>query len=228
MAEEQLISTGVIEAFKLIASGGFGGAIVGIIGKLVVDRKLQNQKAVYDKQLESLKSKLLLETQKKVIEYTSLHDKQAQIIADFYAQLSRLYGSIERLMGESWIRQRKDKIKKEHPDIQPYIPSSEQIGLTNKEIQVIDKVESCNKELFEFYSKNKIYFSLAVCELTDRFYKLASYLAFIYQDVTLKDEDGRSYVNPKAKEVWDMSIKTIPKLLTQLEKEFRDILGVKA
>ena len=57
MAVEQAVSTG-LEALKLIVSGGIGAAIIGIIGKVFVDRKLQEQKAVYDKQLESLKSEL--------------------------------------------------------------------------------------------------------------------------------------------------------------------------
>jgi len=57
MSEQQAISTG-LEVIKLIVTGGIGAAIIGIIGKVVVDRKLQKQKAEYDKQLESLKSKL--------------------------------------------------------------------------------------------------------------------------------------------------------------------------
>jgi cytochrome c556 len=57
MSEQQGISS-VLEALKLIAAGGTGAAIIGIIGKVLVDRKLQKQKAEYDKQLESLKSKL--------------------------------------------------------------------------------------------------------------------------------------------------------------------------
>ncbi len=223
MAEEQLISTGIVEALRLIVSGGIGAAIIGFIGKLFVDRKLQNQKAEYDKQLESLKSKLHLETQKQVIEYTSLHDKQAQIIADFYAQLAGLYICIERLMSKYQMRVMKEEIEKDHPDIL----RSKQIDLTVQEQQAIDAVHTCNKDLFEFYRKNRIYLSLAICELTDRFCGLASYLAMEYENVTYKDEAGKLFVHPKVKEVWDKAIVTIPILLTQLEKEFRDMLGVK-
>lgn len=223
MSEQQAISTG-LEALKLIVTGGIGAAIIGIIGKVVVDRKLQKQKAEYDKQLESLKSKLHLETQKQVIEYTSLHDKQAQIIADFYARLSDLYSSIQSLMGQYRMREIKEQIEKENPDL-PQPPK--QIGLTAKEQQEIDAVHACNKELFEFYRRNKIYLSLVVCELTDRFCGLASYLAMEYLSVTFK-KDGKLIVAPVVKEVWDKAIETIPKLLTQLEIEFRDILGVKS
>ena len=48
----------VLEALKLLAVGGIGGAVASCIGKLLVDRKLQDQKHKYDKQLESLKSEL--------------------------------------------------------------------------------------------------------------------------------------------------------------------------
>jgi hypothetical protein len=224
MSEQQAIST-VLEALKLIAAGGIGGAIASCIGNWFVNKKLQAQKHEHDKQLESLKSNLQLETQKQVIEYTSLHDKQAQIIADFYARLSDLYGCIQRLMGAYRMREIKEQIEKENPDL-PAPPK--QIALTAEEQKAIDAEHTCNKELFEFYRRNKIYLSLVVCELTDRFYGLASYLAMEYHSVTFKDRDGKLYVNSEVKEVWDKAIETIPKLLIQLEKEFRGILGVKS
>ena len=227
MAEEQLISVEVVvEAIKLIVSGGLGGTIVGIIGKLVVDRKLQNQKAVYDKQLESLKSKLLLETQKKVIEYTSLHDKQAQIIADFYKRLSYLYESIQRLLLKYQIREWKKEIEKDEEP--PIVPSYAQLSLTAEEKQVISEVETYNKELWDFYRINKIYLSLKICQLTDRFCGLTWNLAGSYFDVTYKNDKGQLYVSKNVKECWDKTVEIIPKLLIQLEKEFRVILGVKS
>jgi tetratricopeptide (TPR) repeat protein len=91
MAEEQLISTGnvVVEALKLIVSGGIGGVIVACIGKLIVDRKLQMQKAdidsnlqkqkvEYDKQVESLRSKL----QKKNTVHKLQFEKEFQLYGE--------------------------------------------------------------------------------------------------------------------------------------------------
>jgi hypothetical protein len=223
MSEQQAISTG-LEALKLIAAGGIGAAIIGVIGKLVVDRKLQAQKHEHDKQIESLKSKLQLEAQKKVIEYTSLHDKQAQIIADFYAKLSDLYRCIQGLVGEYSMRELRETIEKHLP----CIPQSGWTDLTDEEKKNIDEARACNEKLFEFYRRNKIYLSLVVCELTDRFCTLASYMAMNYHNVTFKDEDGKLVVASVVKEVWDKAIETIPNLLIQLEKEFRGILGVKS
>jgi len=209
MAEEQAISTG-IEALKLIVAGGIGGAVASCIGNWFVSKKLQALKHQDDK---------------RIIEYTSLHDKQAQIITDFYAQLADLYGCIERLMGEYRMREIKEQVEKELP----HFPSPpKEIGLTAEEQKKIDAVHACNKELFEFYRRNKIYLSIIVCDLTDRFCTLASYLAMNYHNMVYKDEAGNLYVHRKVKDVWDKAIETIPGLLTQLEIEFRDILGVKS
>lgn len=49
-----------------------------------------------------------------------------------------------------------------------------------------------------------------------------------YQNVALKDEKGNLYVSSEVKKVWDKAIETIPQLLSLLEVEFRDILGVKS
>ena len=83
MAEEQLISTGVLEALKLIASGGIGAAIIGIMGKLVVDRKLQKQKVEHDKQIESLRSRL----QKKNTVHKIQFEKEFQLYGELWKAL---------------------------------------------------------------------------------------------------------------------------------------------
>jgi hypothetical protein len=166
MAVEQAVSEGY-KAVELVVASGIGG-VLGTLITFLVSWKLQTQKHEHNK---------------RIIEYTSLHDKQAEIIADFYAQLSGLYGSIEQLMGKYQMREMKEEIEREHP----YIPKSKQIGLTEEEQKAVDAVKICDKELFEFYRKKKIYLSLAVCELTNRFCNLASYLAMNYHNVTFKE-----------------------------------------
>jgi len=47
-----------------------------------------------------------------------------------------------------------------------------------------------------------------------------------YHNVAIKDKDGNLWVNPEVKRVWDGAVATIPGLLTLLEREFRDLLGV--
>ncbi|MGB2809624.1 MAG: hypothetical protein WBC22_17920 [Sedimentisphaerales bacterium] len=101
MAEEQLISVEVVEVLKLIASGGFGAAIVGIVGKLVVDRKLQKQKAEYDKQLESFKSK----SDKKHTVHKLQFEKEFEIYKELWEQLIRLV---------PWVRSFDELLKPKH------------------------------------------------------------------------------------------------------------------
>jgi hypothetical protein len=209
----------------IAAIAWFAKSVFSLIFSKDLEKFKNDLNANSEKSIEKFRSNVQLEAQKRVIEYTLLHGKRGQIIADFYAQLADLYICIERLMSQYRMREIKEQIEKELPDL---ASPPKQIGLTAEEQQAIDAVHACNKKLFEFYKKNRIYFSLAICNLTDRFCGLASYLAIEYLDVTYKDEAGNLYVNPKVKEVWDKAIETIPQLLTQLELEFRDILGVKS
>jgi len=88
VAEEQIVSWGnaIVEAFKLIIAGGIGGTIVGGIAKLVVDRKLAEQQAGYDQQLEALKSKL----EKKRIIHKLQFEKEFKIYLELWTALVKL------------------------------------------------------------------------------------------------------------------------------------------
>jgi len=57
---EELVrnSSPLLEALKLIATGGIGAAIIALLGKLWLDRKLELERASYGKELENLKAKL--------------------------------------------------------------------------------------------------------------------------------------------------------------------------
>lgn len=207
----------------IAAIAWFAKAVFSLIFSKDLEKFKSDLSTHSEKSIEKFRSNIQLEAQKRVIEYTSLHDKRGQIIADFYAQLSDLDMCIQHLMGAYQMREIKEEIEKEHP----YVPRSKQIGLTAEEQQRVDAVKACNNKLFEFYSRNKIYFNPAICELTDRFCGLTSYMEMNYHNVTYKDEDGKLIVTLEVKEVWDKAIETIPNLLVQLEKEFRYILGVK-
>lgn len=178
--------------------------------------------------IEEFKSSMQLESQKRIIEYTSLHGKRAEVIADLYSRLFQLQGWIQRLLFEYQHREiREDLDKKYYQKNREEWKLVEGIHtLSAEEEQKVKELSSHMSELYEFYGKYKIYFSSNTCDLIDRFSTLASYLATNYQNVALKDNDGNLYVNPDVKVVWDRAIETIPTLLVELEKEFRSILGV--
>ena len=83
MAEEQLISTGVVEALKLIVSGGFGAVIASCIGTWFVNKKLQAQKLEHDQQIASLQSKL----QRKHTVHKLQFEKEFQLYGELWKAL---------------------------------------------------------------------------------------------------------------------------------------------
>lgn len=56
-----------------------------------------NLKAQSDIAIEQLKSLLQIEAHKKSIEFSSLHEKRASMIADLYVHLYNMWGFIQRL-----------------------------------------------------------------------------------------------------------------------------------
>ena len=82
MSEQQAISTG-LEALKLIAAGGIGGAVASCIGNWFVNKKLQAQKHEHDKQLESLKSNL----GKKNTVHKLQFEKEFQLYGELWKEL---------------------------------------------------------------------------------------------------------------------------------------------
>ena len=182
-----------------------------------------------DLAIEKFKFQIQLDAQKRIIEYSSLHERRAELIADLYSRLYLLYDSIQRVLFEydhRQIREYADRIdpssaKRESWKMVPGIHF-----LNADEEKQVKELSSGTKDFYEFYGKYKIYFTPQVCDLIDRFSTLAYYLAVNYQNVALKDRDGKLYVNPEIKEVWDKAIEAIPLLLSNLEEEFRTILGV--
>lgn len=87
IAEEIVNNSGpVVEALKLIAAGGIGATIIGLLGKLWVDRKLERERAKYDKELESLKAKL---AQRHTIHKLQF-EKEFEIYVELWGDLSKL------------------------------------------------------------------------------------------------------------------------------------------
>ena len=83
MVEQQLISTGVVEALKLIVSGGIGAAIASCIGTWFVNKKLQAQKLEHDQRIASLQSKL----QRKHTVHKLQFEKEFQLYGELWKAL---------------------------------------------------------------------------------------------------------------------------------------------
>jgi len=181
-----------------------------------------------DLAIEQFKSEIQLESQKKIIEYSALHEKRAELIAELYSRLFHINNSIQKVLIKFRHREIRVDVDKKSPlgKRKPWemIPGLE--ILNEDEEATIKHLSNFISDFHEFYGKYKIYFNPDVCDLIERFSVLASYMAINYENVALKDENGNLCVNPKVKEVWDKAIKVIPVMLSTLEGEFRSILGI--
>lgn len=86
-----------LEAFKLIAAGGVGAAIIGLLGKLWVDRKLEREKTNYEKEIENLKAKL----SRKLTIHKLQFEKEFSIYLELWKALVRLRNASADLIRRS-------------------------------------------------------------------------------------------------------------------------------
>jgi hypothetical protein len=182
-----------------------------------------------DLAIEKFKTEIQLEAQKRMVEYSSLHERRAGLIADLYSRLYQLYNSIQKVLFEYERRQIREDVNRKDPSFSKRQPWEKIPGihfLDSDEQKQLKELSTLVSEFHNFYSTHKIYFTPQVCNLIDRFAGLAAYLKMNYENVALKDKDGNLYVNPEVKEVWDKAVEAIPLLLLNLEGEFRTILGV--
>jgi len=98
--------------------------------------------------------------------------------------------------------------------------------LSSSEEEKAKALQNASREFFDFYTEKKIYFSREVCDLIDSFAALAGYMAMMYQNVAIKDEEGNLLVDPIVAEFWEKAGNRIPQLQASLEAEFRVLLGV--
>jgi len=175
--------------------------------------------------VEELRSKLQMEAQRQQIMFGSLHARRAEVIAELYEKLNALDRAVQVVLTQQWFR----GIREETDRLLPPGPSRIRPGyeeLGPSEQKGVDDLRRLVSDFYQFYGGLRIYFTPEACDLLDRFGTLSSFLASSYDSIALKDREGKLYVNPKVKEVWDGAVSTIPQLKILLEKEFRNLLGV--
>ena len=181
---------------------------------------------MFDRDLEQFRSRLELEAQKRIIEYSALHTKRATLLTELYAKLFDLHGCVSRIQFEYQGREiredcdRKLLLKRRPWELAPGLEL-----LDKEEEAAIKQLSDCSSDLFQFYGKNRLFFPTVACDAIDRICTLAGFLAMNYQNVAIKDRDGNLYVNPKVKATWDQAMRVIPGLLATIESDFRKTLG---
>lgn len=150
------------------------------------------------------------------VEFSALHAKRAELIAELYKRLVALYRDIRDLDNEFWDRKSRAEGYAEAAagSTEPQDPKPGIHTRSPEEEQKARSLQLASREFLAFYSEKRIYFSKAVCNLIDSFIMLTGWTA------------GQLFVNPSSKEFWVMIGQRIPQLQASLEKEFRVLLGV--
>jgi len=216
-------------AILVAAAAWLFRSLIGQFLSKDLERFKSDLKSQNEREIESLKSDLKIEAEKKTLQFSTLHSKRAEIMADLYEKLFDTLTLIQGLRFEYEYREIREDLDRKYRrghraewQIEPGIDT-----LLPEEEQKIEALRTSMNELFLFYKKHLIYFPSEICEEIDRFLTLSSYTRSNYQNIALKDAEDNLLVNPVVKEMWDKAYDATPKILQTLETKFRGILGVK-
>ena len=119
MGEGQVISQldVIVEALRLIITGGFGAAIVACVGKRFVDKKLAEQQANYAEKLEAVRAELDIYKEKHLKGHTDkieIYRLVVNLLAEILGDLDYLRGGTQPLPdgANEAIRSRVDKFNR--------------------------------------------------------------------------------------------------------------------
>jgi hypothetical protein len=191
-------------------------AALGWVTKSIISERLKNAikheydeklvthkaelKARSDVEIERLKSDLSMSAVEHQVKFTNLHEKQAEIIAKTYALL-----------------------KEFHAKLGDYVAIFEPVGVKPKDERRIIAAKS-HEEFIEFYSKNQIYLSKPAVVLIDKINDQSKgiFYRFLYGIEAAPNNHGNTQEWLK---LFNGVKDEIPKVLGELEDEFRSILG---
>lgn len=104
-------TSSAIRALELLASGGIGAALIGLLGKLWVDRKLERERARYGEELARLEAELA----KKHTIHKLQFEKEFSIYLDLWKALVKLKDACASLMPISeFVGENETKWKQTH------------------------------------------------------------------------------------------------------------------
>lgn len=193
-----------------------------------LERFKSDLQASSQRSVESFKATLQIESQRRAIEYSALHAKRAELIAELYVRAVGLYTGILSLSRELGAREARAEQYTQHEasDAEPWELKEGIHTLSPDEETKAKALHAAYKDFMAFYGEKKIYFSEDVCKLIESFATLAGYMGVMYQNVAIRDDEEQPYVNPLVLKTWNKTGEQVPKLLATLENEFRSLLGV--
>jgi hypothetical protein len=162
-------------------------------------------------------------------QYSKLHEKRAEVIAEMYSLLTQAVRDLSIITkfydssGEPNLEMRKLynffglSTTEASKFYVPLDESTQEAGLENAIASI--------GLLTEYFEKNSIYFSQSMCEKINRFDKnlSAAILIFRLRKMSMGNQEKTDYWN----KVWELIDKEIPPLKSEIENEFRGLLGIK-
>jgi len=195
----------VFEAF-----GGQAALLLAIayLGKTLISSQLSKETEAFkiklqgqtDVEIERLKSSLQIAATEHQIKFSKLHDRRARVIAKLYRLLLEAADAVQFFAA--------------HPGDK---------GSIRKE--AIER----SLGLYRFSQINKIYLPSAVCGLLENYETtLRHSVGFIriYMSIEDPNEQTIEQQNKVLQDAWQALEKKIPSIRTELETEFRQMLGV--
>lgn len=193
---------------------------IAFLGKKILDQflkrdleKFKNQlivenekaKLEFEKQVENYKATLNLFNSKQI----KLYSKQASIIETLYKYLTDVHWKMLDMTA-----------------LFRNVTGKDDQTISAEELDKVQVTAEAGNLFFEFYRNNKIYFSQETCELIE---SIQNQLRETHSDYSFK----YLYGLPPSEMTYEMAKKAnekvredIPKLLTKLENDFRECLGV--
>jgi len=193
---------------------------IAFLGKKILDQflkrdleKFKNQlivenekaKLEFEKQVENYKATLNLFNSKQI----KLYSKQASIIETLYKYLTDVHWKMLDMTA-----------------LFRNVTGKDDQTISAEELDRVQVTAEAGNLFFEFYRNNKIYFSQETCELIE---SIQNQLRETHSDYSFK----YLYGLPPSEMTYEMAKKAnekvredIPKLLTKLENDFRECLGV--
>jgi hypothetical protein len=176
-------------------------------------RDLANHKAALERasavEVERLRHELELVSADVTKRTTLLNEKRAEIISELYKKIVEFMTAAER-----------------------YVEYGELVRMDGAEMRRAQgRLSEASRALYEYYPLHKIYFSEKLSRGLDELYKSVRFAVVRAPLQVELDHQDEPELNEKRDAAWNDAAKAVrengAQLMRQIEKEFRDLLGVK-
>ncbi len=189
----------IIKALEILLNLGI--VSIFVTGLVWLSREIFKQ--ILNRDLEKFKLNLEKEAIEFKIRYERIHGERVEVIKEVYKKMSNTYDSFFSLMN--------------------FIQSSEE---PPQEEKGKEAAEIAN-DLIKYYSQNKIFFSEELAKDIDNFLDelKKSWVEFLISVINKNIKEYKESLRYHSS-AWKKIEKDIPEIKKQLERKFRDIIGI--